>query len=534
MKDEAELLPACLESLVGVVDEVVVYDTGSTDGTPELARRAGARVVEGHWDADFGRARNAALAACQGEWILHIDADERLVGDGASLRRSLAATRGDALAVQLDNEGDNGEVSLVHTAPRLFKRARAHWEGRLHERLVARPGQGPLRTDATDAVRLRHLGYRSELIARGDKAARNLAIAEAELAAGEGSRSVLLLNLARSLATDKRYDEALARVAEALDAASGSGERIAARTYEVDVLQYLGRVDEALGAIDRLAEDGESEEVCTALRDRAAVVRGDADAAARVLQAGDTAGAAGWSVSSERLRSRAAVALADDAAARGDWPEAARILLDLLAATPSLPHWRQLVDAASRADVVDPAAAAVPQDLLRSVLAQVATGDPIAADRFGEALLDRFPGDHRVLAFAAHVAPHLSVERAMSWAVRLRQAGLDRCPLATLAASRPRSPDERLQAIAAAHAAFGGVSTGVHLPAVSAAVAEGSFVTALVILDELAADLLPAFVQAAATSPARAAALADALEELGAAEQATSLRDFAEVLNHAG
>ncbi len=86
VKDEETILADCLASLQGLVDEIVVYDTGSTDGTIELARAAGAKVIEGYWDDNFGRARNTALEQCTGQWILHIDADETIVGDVAATR----------------------------------------------------------------------------------------------------------------------------------------------------------------------------------------------------------------------------------------------------------------------------------------------------------------------------------------------------------------------------------------------------------------------------------------------------------------
>ena len=61
VRDESASIRACLYALKDVVDEVVVYDTGSIDGTPELAEAVGATVIRGHWDDDFAPARNAAL-----------------------------------------------------------------------------------------------------------------------------------------------------------------------------------------------------------------------------------------------------------------------------------------------------------------------------------------------------------------------------------------------------------------------------------------------------------------------------------------
>jgi tetratricopeptide (TPR) repeat protein len=80
-------LPRCLASAIPWVDEMVVVDTGSTDGTPAAAADAGAVVLHRRWDDDFAAARTAALEACCGPWILVLDADEALApADGRTLR----------------------------------------------------------------------------------------------------------------------------------------------------------------------------------------------------------------------------------------------------------------------------------------------------------------------------------------------------------------------------------------------------------------------------------------------------------------
>ena len=73
--DEEERLPGCLESLA-FCDEVVVVDGGSGDRTVEIARGAGARVVENPWPGFAGQ-RNVALDHAGGDWVLEVDADER-------------------------------------------------------------------------------------------------------------------------------------------------------------------------------------------------------------------------------------------------------------------------------------------------------------------------------------------------------------------------------------------------------------------------------------------------------------------------
>src|SRR5574341_1534475 len=92
VRDQAEHLDACLRSLHGLVDEIVVVDTGSSDASVDVARRHGAIVGHEPWQADFSVPRNRSLDLASGEWILYIDADERVRSDDhAAVRAQLAA-----------------------------------------------------------------------------------------------------------------------------------------------------------------------------------------------------------------------------------------------------------------------------------------------------------------------------------------------------------------------------------------------------------------------------------------------------------
>lgn len=88
-QDEQGRLPACLES-VSFCDEVVVVDGGSRDRTRELAAAAGARVVENPWPG-FGAQRNLALDHATADWVLEIDADERVTPELADEVRAFLA-----------------------------------------------------------------------------------------------------------------------------------------------------------------------------------------------------------------------------------------------------------------------------------------------------------------------------------------------------------------------------------------------------------------------------------------------------------
>lgn len=88
-QDEEERLPDCLASL-GFCDEVVVVDSGSSDRTRELAAAAGAKVVENPWPG-FSAQRNVALDHATGDWVLEIDADERVTPELADELRGFLA-----------------------------------------------------------------------------------------------------------------------------------------------------------------------------------------------------------------------------------------------------------------------------------------------------------------------------------------------------------------------------------------------------------------------------------------------------------
>lgn len=78
VKNEEANLRGCLESVKDTVDEIVIVDTGSTDKTLKIAEEFGAKIFHFAWINDFSAARNFALKQSTGDWILYLDADERL------------------------------------------------------------------------------------------------------------------------------------------------------------------------------------------------------------------------------------------------------------------------------------------------------------------------------------------------------------------------------------------------------------------------------------------------------------------------
>ncbi len=185
-RDEERMLPDCLRSVRGVVDEIVVVDTGSRDRTRAIALAAGARVVEHPWQDSFAAARNAALPAAKGDWLLILDADERL-GPGATkaLQRALKGTRADCFLLPLHNASRHDathEEVLSGAArrgepvwlPRLLRRTPdLAWEGVVHESVGSWLTRGSRTVARADAC-IVHYGAIPEYRTTLNKDERNL------------------------------------------------------------------------------------------------------------------------------------------------------------------------------------------------------------------------------------------------------------------------------------------------------------------------------------------------------------------------
>ena len=201
VRNEAAMLGACLESLEGFVDRVVVCDTGSSDDTVDIALAHGAEVIHQEWRDDFGWARNEALDAVGAtDWVLWIDADERLVcPDKSAARLGLRTMSGGArgLAVSVVSERMDAPTS-VGTAQRLFRPTGARFDGAIHEEIMDGDTGEALPTRSWDGITLAHLGYALGADAQAAKARRNVKIATAAYERTPTAKTAL--DLSRSIA----------------------------------------------------------------------------------------------------------------------------------------------------------------------------------------------------------------------------------------------------------------------------------------------------------------------------------------------
>ena len=154
-QDAASHLPECLAT-VAFCDEILIVDSGSTDGTPELAERLGARVIRSHWRG-FGPQKRFAVSQASNDWVLCVDADERVTPElRSAIELALDCPTAPAVAYRFARCNRFMGRYLRHGegypdwSLRFFDRRRAEWsEDEVHEKVVA---TGPVASLAGDLL----------------------------------------------------------------------------------------------------------------------------------------------------------------------------------------------------------------------------------------------------------------------------------------------------------------------------------------------------------------------------------------------
>lgn len=521
VKDEAAELADCLATLRPLVDEVVVYDTGSSDDTVALARSLGATVIEGEWRIDFSWARNQALAAARGTWVLSIDADERLELDHGVV----AEVRGlldddppiDRFVIDLfDLQGSvHAPVRSNAAVPmaRLFRRRACHWVGALHEQPDARPGRPAVRSINLPGLRFLHRGYLNEAIAGRNKWARNLEVATAGLDRVPDSDKDCF-DLARSLHSVGEHQRAFVLFERAAEL--GQNLVITRGALEFAVLSLLeaGLATEADPYLERLRVLEGGAAPARYLQGWVHVHRQRWDDAVACFE-----GITGYDDNFTGFRAESvslALCLAYRALGRSEDAVAAAVET-LRCNDQALEAWAVLFDCAEPGSAAElHVARAIAPERLVPLMARLQPFAPPERDRLIEAVWQVHPGERIALAVASQLAPSLAVERQVVWSGRLRAHGLGAlCPLRALADDGTRTVAERAAALAAGLANPGGEDLEEPLERLAALLLDDELV-ALVdrCLDEGIAALGPIIV-GSATTAARCLAVVRSLDAHG-------------------
>jgi len=187
-KNEEQNIGVCLESLKGIVHEIIVVDTGSTDQTATIASNYGAVVYNYEWQNDFAAAKNYAIDQAQGEWIIFLDADEYLSDEARQsfelyMKKIYANKNFDAVAVRIiniDKDEADKELSSFVTVRIFRNRPNLKYKNAIHEELVNLDKTIHIFIAEQNILQVYHTGYSSTIIA--EKLKRNLKMILHEIA----------------------------------------------------------------------------------------------------------------------------------------------------------------------------------------------------------------------------------------------------------------------------------------------------------------------------------------------------------------
>lgn len=245
VKNEAEVLPRCLSSVMDFVDEIIIVDTGSTDGTARIAAQFTDKVYSFDWIDDFSAARNFSFSKASGDYILWLDADDIFLPQDMALLRDLWAQLSPAVQVVMMkyNTGFDalGNVTYAYYRERIVKNTPAlHWQGRVHEAIT--PIGETVHWDCAVTHRKLH----------PSDSDRNLRIFERQLQEGIPLNPREQFYYGRELYYHRRYDDALAVLERFLSDGQGWLENnIDACCHCAYCHDVLGQSQQALAALLR-------------------------------------------------------------------------------------------------------------------------------------------------------------------------------------------------------------------------------------------------------------------------------------------
>ncbi|MEH7225056.1 glycosyltransferase [Bacillus sp. JJ1566] len=139
VKNEEKVIARCLESVIGLVNEIIVVDTGSMDETKNIAQQFGAKIYDFKWNNNFSNARNYALEQSTSSWNIVLDADEYIINDCKEellkfINNEVAIGRIEIRSKFIQNNEVNYDKAFVS---RVFPTGLTY-NGRIHEQLVSK------------------------------------------------------------------------------------------------------------------------------------------------------------------------------------------------------------------------------------------------------------------------------------------------------------------------------------------------------------------------------------------------------------
>lgn len=254
-KNEEKMIGRCLSSVQGLVDEIIVVDTGSTDDTISIVETFQAQVIQMEWEHDFAKARNKGLQQASGKWILCLDADEELDPSGIEAIRQFAETSSNP-ACYFNLLNYHGKSEITKTMPndsvpvlRFFRNhPEVRFEGKVHEQIG-----GSIRTIFPSqripnlSSQIFHYGYLEDTVVEKNKKQRNLSLLLQQLE-DEPTNPFHHYNIGGEFMRLKEYEKALSHFHQSKSLCDirryGFGHLTSKK--QIMCLERLGRYKEAL------------------------------------------------------------------------------------------------------------------------------------------------------------------------------------------------------------------------------------------------------------------------------------------------
>ncbi len=173
VRNEEKHIEECLQSAIEYVDEIIVVDTGSEDGTKDICSKYEVKIFDFQWEQNFASARNFCIEQASGDWILWMDADERLVvNDHEALLQCLSKKeKQEENFISVGMKHFYGEIPAdekrVHVSHvyRLFRNGKGiRFVGRIHERPVSDDRKEEQKAEENKFIEILHYGYMDEAV----------------------------------------------------------------------------------------------------------------------------------------------------------------------------------------------------------------------------------------------------------------------------------------------------------------------------------------------------------------------------------
>jgi GT2 family glycosyltransferase len=232
VRNNARTIAAAVGSLRRWVDDLVVVDTGSTDETPDICRRLGARVFHFPWCKSFSAARNESLRHARGRWIFWMDSDDTIDevnGRGVrelALRDWPADLLGFVVSVRCpskDPSDPDGYTRVTHVKL-IRNRPDLRFEGRIHEQILPAIQAASGRVEFTDLFVV-HAGYDTSPEGQKHKLERDLELLHLELDE-QPDHPFTLFNLGMTYTDAGRHEEAINFLRRSLEHSSARSSHV--------------------------------------------------------------------------------------------------------------------------------------------------------------------------------------------------------------------------------------------------------------------------------------------------------------------